>query len=836
MDYPGNENNLRLNGADDIEQDDNSENLQQSIEYFNEGYHIENEGYDGEEENNNNNEHTPEHQEREIHNLRTPPVHSDNLIRMNIADYRNENEEQENISDDSQNIVVNYGEGYDVNGDAENFSNYENIVGEARDHVYLPGTSHPLYPEFMLFNKRRRVRKGSFSASTNKGDSFMENTDESERLHHYDHHDVSIARLPTRSHRQLIELPILELKGVVVYPGSSIPIRLRNRHWIEYLGRKIDRSRGIGTNFVSSEEVRLGIITYVETSNTSQAGEGVISTAPTSTSTSTAPQRQGLHRRRGTWMRSAIFQSEGRTTLPLSRILNAYERLLQERGFEYSEEDTDSDIGEDGSNDNNVERGGHHSMTESNDIPTTLHSQREQRSEDELIAEEPGDNYTTSRTSIERQQTSTDNADPLIGRIGCMATITYTHEDVGDDFVDSHQESNTENNDQQHSRVWQRSNDNTGQLVITALVTGRFRIVSCVDDTNDYNSSRDRQHYRHLEMGDMRTVRMYMVEELHDEELPLPPFMLRRKLTRAPSNGPAKSQAENESMAEKKTSSIDDIHALPYLRYHSQIIRNLARVTSMPTVAYNIAWPWRLVGLIRSAIDRIHSFEGLRKIIPPLPPGGNGSSIIGERTTACNISSRKGAEVLEPTSFSFLMASNMPFSEREKINLLQMDTVQRLRFIYDKILEEERNNASSFICCKSCLRPISRASNLFTVGGAEGTTGNYVNEHGVIHQTITVRQVRQRTIYYSGSPELRDTWFPGYMWTIASCIGCCSHLGWKFDKVRRQHCRGEQHLQAQQAENECVDRPLVFWGLSGASVSTQIIASGQNGRNHNEEE
>ena len=27
---------------------------------------------------------------------------------------------------------------------------------------------------------------------------------------------------------------------------------------------------------------------------------------------------------------------------------------------------------------------------------------------------------------------------------------------------------------------------------------------------------------------------------------------------------------------------------------------------------------------------------------------------------------------------------------------------------------------------------------------------------------------------------LLSSWFPGYAWTITECLGCWSHIGWKF--------------------------------------------------------
>lgn len=66
----------------------------------------------------------------------------------------------------------------------------------------------------------------------------------------------------------------------------------------------------------------------------------------------------------------------------------------------------------------------------------------------------------------------------------------------------------------------------------------------------------------------------------------------------------------------------------------------------------------------------------------------------------------------------------MSLSQEEKLKLLQMPlTVERLRFILNHVLEEEENETC--VCCKTCQSRLSGASVMFTVGGAEGTTGNY---------------------------------------------------------------------------------------------------------------
>lgn len=77
------------------------------------------------------------------------------------------------------------------------------------------------------------------------------------------------------------------------------------------------------------------------------------------------------------------------------------------------------------------------------------------------------------------------------------------------------------------------------------------------------------------------------------------------------------------------------------------------------------------------------------------------------------------------------------------------------------------------------------------------------------------------------STHLKNSWFPGYSWTIAYCNFCHNHLGWKFmlvlstspsDSHKEEMNDGHNHDDC----GEQVSSPIkVFWGLSGASVTTE---------------
>merc|ERR1711991_417722 len=46
-------------------------------------------------------------------------------------------------------------------------------------------------------------------------------------------------------------------------------------------------------------------------------------------------------------------------------------------------------------------------------------------------------------------------------------------------------------------------------------------------------------------------------------------------------------------------------------------------------------------------------------------------------------------------------------------------------------------------------------------------------------------ELRRSLVNYHGEPTTKDSWFPGFAWTILSCNICGNHLGWKFDATSK---------------------------------------------------
>lgn len=308
---------------------------------------------------------------------------------------------------------------------SDNLSSHEGAI-PAREHSYLPGSSHPLFPEQLLGESfrsiaRKRARGGfRYRDASNEecvcleDDEAGDGDDSGNDENSLDTHKRATGKPACR----LMELTVLELDGVVFFPGSTLPIRLRNPKWIEYLGTKIDAARGIATGaIVSKEEVRMGIITRVEK----------------------IPQRRQPER--NSWMRAG-FRLDQRGAGQMAAMLNEYVDQFQEDGHVLRQshlDDDGDDVGDDSSEDG-ISNGSTNSSATGQDATAPQ-----------------GQNVL----------------DPLIGRTGTMGTITYTHEDAGGDIIDDTRsmdaDSLTDNRPHQFSRVWQRNK--SGQIVFTVLGT-----------------------------------------------------------------------------------------------------------------------------------------------------------------------------------------------------------------------------------------------------------------------------------------------------------------------------------------------------------------------------
>lgn len=429
---------------------------------------------------------------------------------------------------------------------------------------------------------------------------------------------------------------------------------------------------------------------------------------------------------------------------------------------------------------------------------------------------------------------SDTDIDNMIGRIGTLAVITHLSKEEEQDTTE-HRE-----------------------IVSMALGMSRFRIVSTTADGNinsnrisnrqttaggrtsirEANSTRgnaniQRNHYLRQAFhgrftrrggggGDMAEMTTYIVEIIENMELLKPP---------------CQSIVPSQILARMLSTSTRNNIIYPSSNPTRYVTSYLEKISPIPALAWEKAWPWRLMQLIMEQIRSISSWQGLRSSMLSSPDK--------KLTTSLLPSFNKD----DPSSFSFWLASNLPFSPEEQIKLLESNCIlSRLRFILQYIQHENDRPLQ----CASCFKQVAAMKHLFTVPGAEGTTGAYVNEHGYIHQTITVKEVFEESVVCFGEPETKDSWFPGYSWTMAHCSFCLSHLGWKFlpadgngklgIQSRRRHDNRvasvrssstetadndsepdivvEGHDNSGSLERQSGKKLRYFWGLSGSSIVT----------------
>lgn len=157
----------------------------------------------------------------------------------------------------------------------------------------------------------------------------------------------------------------------------------------------------------------------------------------------------------------------------------------------------------------------------------------------------------------------------------------------------------------------------------------------------------------------------------------------------------------------------------------------------------------------------------------------------------------------KPDILSFYIASKLPVSESRRQELLEIDGISYR-------LQKEIQFLESFnlIRCKNCLTLITKRSDM-VVMSRDGPLNAYVNQHGYVHETITVYNASGLAL--QGSPVKEHSWFPGYAWTIANCATCESNMGWLF--------RATKNL-----------LPRSFWGIRSSQVSDDISSEERDGR------
>jgi hypothetical protein len=572
----------------------------------------------------------------------------------------NDGDSSSSDDDDAYNIQQNQ-----INDDI-NSNNDDATRLLARDHAYLP-TAQPLYPEkWIAVSSRKRSHRlsGSFDVDeSNTEQSFKREVgaesiknevwngaETSTRYEIGEPPDANnprptIQRTSHLSPEDIEEhsatksvLAIMEVGDVVLFPGSTIPLRVRDPVWVNYVGTLIDDARGLYGSHSGSAggmgEVQIGILPRISRRRTRRR----------SSSTSVTTRSQQTGGRMGRWRIDLIRRGVASIRRPGRR----------------RRDGTSTN-----NNDNEAESDQNNAHNRDND--------RDEESEEESSEDE----------YFHPARSAPTPSNPFIGRIGTMATITFTHEEAATSTgIDDPEERDGSTNQQErpHSRVWQR---HRGEIVVSALGTKRFRIIAPV---NAHDHTCQDRRYNGI---------LFEVEEM-SERLSMPPsWMLRMP-------GDFRYPIVTQSNS------------------HVNAIWNLSLRSSLPVVVYQSIWPWRVAQKICNLIQQTEQYQGIKEILS----SAGGIVELGDPFHGTSTSTQT-FRVVDPSAFADWLSSNLPLSQNERLDLLEMGCrASQLKYLLKKI-EKDRETVLRCKCCAAALSPMRH---VFTVKGAEGTTGHYVNE------------------------------------------------------------------------------------------------------------
>lgn len=95
-----------------------------------------------------------------------------------------------------------------------------------------------------------------------------------------------------------------------------------------------------------------------------------------------------------------------------------------------------------------------------------------------------------------------------------------------------------------------------------------------------------------------------------------------------------------------------------------------------------------------------------------------------------------------------------------------------------QLLKDDTSDAGDLVYCMSCAEPVARKSDATSVNGRHAH--QCVNPYGIRFHVGCFASALGCDL--SGRPTSADTWFSGYLWRLASCSACRTHLGWYFER------------------------------------------------------
>uniref|UniRef100_A0A7S3QSM9 Protein cereblon n=1 Tax=Dunaliella tertiolecta TaxID=3047 RepID=A0A7S3QSM9_DUNTE len=155
----------------------------------------------------------------------------------------------------------------------------------------------------------------------------------------------------------------------------------------------------------------------------------------------------------------------------------------------------------------------------------------------------------------------------------------------------------------------------------------------------------------------------------------------------------------------------------------------------------------------------------------------------------------------EPLAFSNWLAANLPLASKYRRLLLDAPSAaHRLRAEIDHL----QTHMDRALRCGRCTAALADAQDLF-VSTEEGAGAIFCNEYGYVHDSVSFSKLRAGARVRLQRPaQEKHSFYPGYIWWIASCGRCNNHLGWRFRAPKPNM------------------RPTEFWGIRRDAL-TEIL-------------
>jgi len=91
------------------------------------------------------------------------------------------------------------------------------------------------------------------------------------------------------------------------------------------------------------------------------------------------------------------------------------------------------------------------------------------------------------------------------------------------------------------------------------------------------------------------------------------------------------------------------------------------------------------------------------------------------------------------------------------------------------IKAESKAATDDAVYCAKCGHLLMRMRWAVDIGGHERV---FINPAGRVYRIACFSEAPGATDV--GTPTSEHSWFPGYDWNFALCLGCGQHLGWRF--------------------------------------------------------